>query len=238
MMDSFGLTHVGQVRSKNEDSFASVAELGFHVVADGMGGAQAGERASQIVVQMMVAEMKRAGEASTVDTMVEAVHLANRNIRWEAEQNPSLKGMGTTVVAAIVKSGTAHIVSVGDSRVYLRTGGELYCLTTDHSWVNEIGRGLGLTDKQLKTHPFRNVLTKAVGSEDLVAVDKIEIEFVSGDTLMLCSDGLHGIAGESALVKALDENSEIKEQAGALIEASLERGAPDNVTVVLVHNAG
>ncbi len=238
MMDSFGLTHVGQVRSKNEDSFASVAELGFHVVADGMGGAQAGERASQIVVQVMVAEMKRAGEASTVDTMVEAVHLANRNIRWEAEQNPSLKGMGTTVVAAIVKSGTAHIVSVGDSRVYLRTGGELYCLTTDHSWVNEIGRGLGLTDKQLKTHPFRNVLTKAVGSEDLVAVDKIEIEFVSGDTLMLCSDGLHGIAGESALVKALDENSEIKEQAGALIEASLERGAPDNVTVVLVHNAG
>ncbi len=238
MMDSFGLTHVGQVRSKNEDSFASLAELGFHVVADGMGGAQAGERASQIVVQVMVAEMKHAGEASTVDTMVEAVHLANRNIRWEAEQNPSLKGMGTTVVAAIVKSGTAHIVSVGDSRVYLRTGGELYCLTTDHSWVNEIGRGLGLTDKQLKTHPFRNVLTKAVGSEDLVDVDKIEIEFVSGDTLMLCSDGLHGIAGESALVKALDENSEIKEQAGALIEASLERGAPDNVTVVLVHNAG
>lgn len=236
MIDSYGLTHVGQVRSKNEDSFASVNEFGFHVVADGMGGAQAGERASQIVVQTMVAEMKRAGASATVDTMAEAIQLANRNIRWEAEQNPSLRGMGTTVVAVIVRSGTAYVVSVGDSRVYLRTGGELYCLTTDHSWVNEVGRGLGLTDKQLKTHPFRNVLTKAVGSEDLVSVDQIEIEFAEGDTLMLCSDGLHGVAGETALANALNEHSGIKDQAGALIEASLERGAPDNVTVVLVQN--
>ena len=236
MIDSYGLTHVGQVRSKNEDSFASVNEFGFHVVADGMGGAQAGERASQIVVQTMVAEMKRAGESATVDTMAEAIQLANRNIRWEAEQNPSLRGMGTTVVAVIVRSGTAYVVSVGDSRVYLRTGGELYCLTTDHSWVNEVGRGLGLTDKQLKTHPFRNVLTKAVGSEESVSVDQLEIEFAQGDTLMLCSDGLHCVAGETALANALNEHSGIKDQAGALIEASLERGAPDNVTVVLVQN--
>ncbi len=236
MIDSYGLTHVGQVRSQNEDSFASVPEIGFHVVADGMGGAQGGERASQIAVQTMVARMKRAGAERTVDALAEAVRLANRNIRLEAERNPALRGMGTTVVAVLVQPGKACIVNVGDSRVYLRARGRLRGLTTDHSWVNEVGRGIGLSKKQLETHPFRNVLTKAVGCEEAISADRFEIEFVPGDTLMLCSDGLHGVAGEAALAKALDEHSGLKEQAEALIAASLARGAPDNVTVVLVRH--
>ena len=236
MIDFYGLTHIGRVRSRNEDSFASVPEIGFHVVADGMGGAQGGERASQIAVQTMVARMKRAGVEGTVDTLAEAVHLANRNIRREAEQNPTLKGMGTTVAAVLVRPGKACIVNVGDSRVYLRAGGRLRCLTTDHSWVNEVGRGLGLSERQLETHPFRNVLTQAVGCEEAVSVDRIESEFAPGDTLMLCSDGLHGVAGEAALAQALDAHSGLKQQAEALVAASLAGGAPDNVTVVLVHH--
>ncbi len=238
MIDSYGLTHVGHVRSHNEDSFASMPEIGFHVVADGMGGAQGGERASQIAVRTMAARMKRAGAEATVDTLAEAVRLANRNIRWEAEQNPALKGMGTTVAAVLARPGKARIVNVGDSRVYLRAGGRLRCLTTDHSWVNEIGRGLGLSERQLAAHPFRNVLTQAVGCEEAVSVDRFESEFAPGDTLLLCSDGLHGVAGEAALARALDEHSGLKQQAEALLAASLARGAPDNVTVVLVHHRG
>lgn len=235
MIDSYGLTHVGLVRAQNEDSFASAAELGFYVVADGMGGARGGERASQIAVQTMTESMKRAGEGAALDALVEAVRLANRNIRWEAEQNPALQGMGTTVAAALVRVDKASIVNVGDSRVYLRRAGRLRRLTTDHSWVNEIGRELGLSEEQLALHPMRNVLTQAVGCEETLSVQRLEIEFFPGDTLLLCSDGLHGVIGEEALAKLLEEHSGLEQQAEALIAASLAKGAPDNVTAVLVH---
>ena len=235
MIDSYGLTHIGRVRAQNQDSFASLAEIGFHVVADGMGGARGGERASQIAVQAMTAQMQRAGEEAELDALVEAVRLANRNIRWEAEQNPALRGMGTTVVAALARQEKAWIVNVGDSRVYRRREGRLRCLTTDHSWVREVGVKLGLSEEQLAAHPLRNVLTQAVGCERTVSVQRIETDFFPGDTLLLCSDGLHGVAGEEAMAEALEEHSGLKEQAEALIEASLARGAPDNVTALLVH---
>lgn len=236
MIRAYGMSHVGMVRSNNEDSFATVPELGLYVVADGMGGAKAGEKASRIAVETVVAEMRRIGPDATPEMLADAVQLANQNIRWEAEQNPQDAGMGTTIVAALVREPIAHIVNVGDSRGYLRTSGELYCITSDHSWVNEVGRGLGLSEEQLRSHPYRNVLTKAVGAEDHVEVSIEEIELFPGDVLLLCSDGLHGVAGENALLDVLLGSGNLRAKCEALIHAALDKGAPDNVTAVLVES--
>jgi len=236
MIRSFGRSHVGRVRTNNEDSYRAQPELGLFVVADGMGGAQAGERASQITVETLVHEIDRVGPAAELPELIEAVELANRSVRGEATAHPELTGMGTTVVAVIARPSRALVVNVGDSRAYLQTKDGLYCVTTDHSWVNEVGRGLGLSDEQLRTHPYRNVLTKAIGAEDEVEVQALEVDFTPGDILLLCSDGLHGVAGEQTLLDVLERDATLEEKCDALIQATLDRGAPDNVTVVLVEN--
>lgn len=236
MIRAYGMSHVGMVRSNNEDSFATVPELGLFLVADGMGGAKAGEKASRIAVETVVAEMRKAGPAATAENLAEAVQLANQNIRWEAEQNPQDSGMGTTIVAALVREPIAHIVNVGDSRGYIRTGGELYCITSDHSWVNEVGRGLGLSEEQLRSHPYRNVLTKAVGAEERIEVSIEEIQLEPNDLLLLCSDGLHGVAGENAVFDVLAREGSLRRKCEALITAALDKGAPDNVTAVLIES--
>ncbi len=237
MTNNFGMTHVGLVRSNNEDSYATEPSMGVFVVADGMGGAKAGERASRITVDTVMTEMKQAGESANLNRLSEAIQLANRNVRWEAGQNRQYAGMGTTVVAVLVNESRAYFVNVGDSRAYLRKDGELYCVTTDHTWINEVGRGLGLTEEQLRTHPYRNVLTKAVGAEDSVEVETHIVEFSPHDLILLCSDGLHGVTGEEALLHGLEASGSLEKKCEALIESALEKGAPDNVTVVLVEQA-
>lgn len=234
MIDSCGQTHVGLVRSNNEDSFGSVPELGFYVVADGLGGANAGERASKIAVDTLVAEVRRARESATSKTLVEAIELANRTIRWEAENDLALDGMGTTVTAAIVRQGRAQIVNAGDSRAYRLSRGSLECLTTDHTWVQDFASATGLSQDELKHHPYRHLLTKAVGTEPVVGADTVEADFGPGNVLLLCSDGLHGVASSEVIVGALESGQTMREKASALIEATLSLGAPDNVTVLLI----
>ena len=237
MTKNFGMTHVGLVRSNNEDSYAAEPNLGLFVVADGMGGAKAGERASSITVDTVMAEMKQAGDAANLDRLTESIQLSNRNVRWEAGQNRQYAGMGTTVVAVLVNETRAYFANVGDSRAYLRTDGELYCVTSDHTWTNEVGRGLGLTEEQLRTHPYRNVLTKAVGAEDSIEVETHIIEFAPKDLILLCSDGLHTVAGEEAILRNLQTGDSLEEKCDGLIESALEKGAPDNVTVVLIEQS-
>jgi protein phosphatase len=234
MIDCYGMSDVGLVRSHNEDCYIADQEQSLFAVADGMGGAQAGETASRIAIETLVAEMDQDGSDASAATLERAVNLANRNVRWEAEQNPAYEGMGTTMVAALARLSKLYLVNVGDSRCYLWTGGELFCVTTDDSWVNDVGRGLGLSEEQLRVHPYRNVLTKAVGAEEELQVTAQEIDFLPGDTLLLCSDGLHGVTGEDALLEALQRPGSLQVRCEALVEAALAKGAPDNVTVVLV----
>ena len=238
IIDSFGMSHVGLVRSNNEDRFVTKPESGLYLVADGMGGAQAGELASQIATDTLVSEIESAGERTSAESLPRAIELANGRVRAKAQEDSAYTGMGTTVVAVLIKLPKAHIASVGDSRVYLRTHGELYCVTTDHTWVNDVGRGLGLTEEQLRTHPYRNVLTKAVGAADDVEVQTHEIDFSPGDLLLLCSDGLHGVTPEEHLAAILAEPEPVQAKCEALIRAALEKGGPDNTTAVLVANVG
>ena len=236
-MDSCGRTHVGYVRANNEDSFDCVPELGLFIVADGLGGAAAGERASAVTVRTLVTEAREAGESLTAATLVEAIELANRLIRIEADADPALRGMGTTVTAAITGPGNIQIVNAGDSRAYRLSGGQLECLTEDHTWVREFAVATGMSPEQLTHHRYRHVLTKAVGAEDSVGADTVDASFGPGDVLLLCSDGLHGVLSADVITDCLKGDSAVQEKAEALINATLERGAPDNVTVVVVRHS-
>jgi protein phosphatase len=234
MINSYGMSDVGLVRNSNEDSYALDPERGLFVVADGMGGAQAGETASRIAVETLSAEIRRAGADAPPEALIHAVELANENIREAAERNPAHAGMGTTVVAVLVRLPKVYVANVGDSRGYLWTHGELFCVTSDDTWVNQVGRGLGLSDEQLRKHPYRNVLTRAVGAEDHIEVKVQEIGLLPGDMLLLCSDGLHTVTGEDALLEVLEKPGSLQQKCEALIAAAIAKGAPDNVTAVLI----
>lgn len=232
MIECWGQTHVGLVRSNNEDSYDCVPEIGFFVVADGMGGANAGERASALAVRTLVDQARAAGNDLDAGAVVEAIELANRCIRREAQNDPVLEGMGTTVTAAVVREGRVWIVNAGDSRAYRLSGGNLECLTKDHTWVSEYAKSL--TPEQLRHHPYRHVLTKAVGAESTVNADTVEADFGAGDILLICSDGLHGEVSAEVISAALASDASLEGKAATLIQSALGRGAPDNLTIVLI----
>ena len=236
MMESCGRTHVGHVRANNEDSFDCVPELGLFIVADGLGGAAAGERASAVTVRTLASEAREAGETLAAETLVQAIELANRLIRMEVENDPALRGMGTTVTAAITRPGNVQIVNAGDSRAYRFSGRQLECLTEDHTWLREFAAATGMSEEQLAHHRYRHMLTKAVGAEDSVDADTVDATFGPGDTLLLCSDGLHGVLPAEVIADCLKGDATVQEKAEALIDATLERGAPDNVTVIVVRH--
>jgi len=232
----FGISDVGCVRASNEDSYALEPELGLYLVADGMGGAQAGELASSMAVQTIIQCVREAAPTRTPESLFQAVHMANRNILQRAAESAEFQGMGTTVVAALVDLPSAFIVSVGDSRLYLWRAGRLRRITSDQTWVNEIGRGLGLTDEQIHVHPFRHVLTMAVGARERIVVHNHRLRLEPADLLLLCSDGLHGVIGEEVLALALEADKSLAEKGKVLISLALRKGGPDNITAVLVEN--
>jgi protein phosphatase len=137
-------------------------------------------------------------------------------------------------VAILSRPPKTYVANVGDSRGYLWSRGELFCVTSDDTWVNQVGRGLGLSDEQLQKHPYRNVLTRAIGAEDHLEVKAQELDLLPGDLLLLCSDGLHNVAGETALLEIVAGPGSLKEKCEALVAAAVERGAPDNITAVLL----
>ncbi len=147
MIHSFGISHVGRVRKNNEDRHFEDPALGLYLVADGMGGALAGERASQLAADTIAAEIRAIGPDADAKDLERAVHAANQVVRNEARSNSQYAGMGTTVVALLLKQGKLYAANVGDSRLYRMRGNSLECITSDHSWVNEVGRNIGLSDE-------------------------------------------------------------------------------------------
>ncbi len=236
-MESCGKTHVGQVRRSNEDSFHTCPELGFFVVADGLGGEAAGERASELAVQVLASAADEAGASLTASIVTDAVSLANGRIRLAAECDPTLQGMATTITAAVARNETVEIVNVGDSRAYRLSAGRLECLTEDHTWVHDLAAATDMSPESLKNHPYRHVLTRAVGAEESVSADTVQAPFATGDILLLCSDGLHGVVPADEIAKCLGADSAVQDVAQGLINAAIDRGAPDNVTVVVVRHS-
>ena len=234
MIHSFGISHVGRVRKNNEDCHLEDPELGLYLVADGMGGALAGERASQLTAETIEAELRAIGPDAGPEDLERAVRAANRTVRNEARSHSHYAGMGTTIVAVLLRQGKAYAANVGDSRLYRMRGDSLECITSDHSWVNEVGRNIGLSEEELKTHAYRNMLTRAIGADDEVESELLEVGFAPGDTLLLSTDGLHGVIEESQIAEILASSASLPDLGQALVDSVLESGAPDNVTAVLI----
>jgi protein phosphatase len=220
MLEAFGASDPGCVRGNNEDYYLVAPSIGLYVVADGMGGAQAGEHASKLAVDN--------------EKLVEAFHEANRRVMEASQSDPGLEGMGTTMVAALSLNGDLLIASVGDSRAYLFDQGELSTVTDDQTWVNEVGRRLGIDEDTLKLHPMRHVLTMAIGVSENLRVHTYQIRPEPGAMLLLCSDGLHGVAQQEDLQRVLSSNGTLESKCQSLIAAAREHGGPDNITVVLL----
>ena len=156
-------------------------------------------------------------------------------MRRVAQDNPELQGMGTTLIAAReIGEGHFQIGSVGDSRAYHCSADALTVLTRDQTWVAEVGTGLGLSEESLKKHPYRHVLTMAVGSADEIRIPSQELQIRPGDQILLCSDGLHGVVEKNILGEVLNSPKTLPEKCHYLVEAAKNAGGPDNITVVLI----
>jgi protein phosphatase len=237
MLEAFGASDPGCVRSNNEDYFLVVPAIGLYLVADGMGGAQAGEHASRLAAETVQQAVQQNGKAMDSDGLVVAFGRANQRVMDAAAGNPDMEGMGTTLVAAVENNGDLLIASVGDSRVYTFENGSLQTITEDQTWVNEVGRRLGIDEENLKTHPMRHVLTMAIGVSENLRVHTHRIKPSPGMLILLCSDGLHGVVGEDEMKKALASSASLEATSKELISLARSRGGPDNITAVLLRAA-
>ena len=229
IVEEAALTDVGRQRSSNEDSFYEGAPI--FAVADGMGGARAGEVASQIAVEVF-SEMRNDGDSA--EARLEAIAKeANRRIYELAQRDETRAGMGCTLTAALVGDGEITIGHVGDSRAYRLRDGGLEQLTSDHSLVEELVRQGKLTSEEAEVHPQRSIITRALGPEPEVDVDAFTHSAKPGDVYLLCSDGLTGMVPDGRISEILRASPSLKHAAKALVDAANENGGRDNITVVL-----
>ena len=233
--ESAGRTHPGKVRRRNEDSY--VLDPPLFAVADGMGGAQAGEVASRLTAAAF-REFHEADRLPPDERLQAIIQEANRRIYDRAHADSDFSGMGTTVTAALLTGGRVTIGHVGDSRAYRIRNGELEQLTDDHSLVGDLMRSGRLTPEEADAHPQRSVITRALGTDREVDVDTLAIEAEPGDLFLLCSDGLTTMVADDDILGILDAAPTLDDAARALVRAANTGGGEDNVTVVLFRVEG
>lgn len=230
-IESWARTHQGCVRDHNEDGYCAREAQGLWAVADGMGGHEGGEWASAQLVEKLEAVETDGGLDSACSAVTEAIARANRTILAEAGKRR--KQMGSTIVALVVHDQDYAVLWVGDSRAYVLRDGELIQLSRDHTQVQEmVERGI-LSAEDAVNHPMGHILSRAVGVQEEVKVDRVDGQVVPGDIFLLCSDGLHGYVEEREIRQMLARGSPEKASED-LVERTLANGAPDNVTVIAV----
>jgi protein phosphatase len=245
---AYGLTDVGRKRKHNEDAFASDVNEGLFIVADGMGGHAAGEVASKITVETIgefIAATRQKEEATwpfkynheldfNSNRLAVAIEKANERVMAAVAAQPWLKGMGTTVVAGLLNEKILSLAHVGDSRAYLLRDGQLSRLTDDHSWVHEQVTAGILTEEEAKTHPLKNVVTRALGGGPSVSPDLQELVFSPGDRYLFCSDGLTTMVGDEEILDTAAAVKDPQVLCQKLVDMANEKGGVDNITVVVV----
>jgi len=241
-------THVGRVRSNNEDNYRVVPALKLFVLSDGIGGQANGEVASAMAVDTIVTycsdlstdrstyngDEPQSGISDRTNRLVRSTYLANRTILEASVNDPQFQGMGATLVAAWIDGLRLSLVHVGDSRAYLLRGGNLESLTSDHTLVAEQVRNGLLTLEQAQTNPLRRILIRALGAREEVEIDVHEHELRGGDVLLLCTDGLTGMVHESEITDILFQERDAQSAADLLVASANDHGGEDNVTVILV----
>lgn len=241
-MNQWGLTDRGNVRAQNQDYFTIVrfsSEHALAVVCDGMGGAKSGNVASRLATDVFVREVKRNWSAvldaeAMQRMMLDAAELANQAVYEHAQLSVDYSGMGTTLVAVLVAKNLAITVNVGDSRAYLLNTKGVQRITEDHSVVQMMVRRGELTEEEARTSPSKNLITRAIGTEPRVLCDIFSLEVSPGDAILLCSDGLSNILSDQELLFEVVHAVHKQQCCQHLIDIAKERGAPDNITAVLL----
>ncbi len=236
-------SHVGCVRQVNEDYFACTVDLHGRVlaiVADGMGGHQAGEIASRLAVERIVEELRNlAGDLDAEDEreqLMNAILLANEEVYKYAQAHPECSGMGTTVVATLLGPSGGVTAHIGDSRIYHYRSGKLQQRTEDHTLVQELMRSGQITLEEASVHPQRNVIMRALGTEPDVRIDLGQFSWEQGDVVLLCSDGLSNKVHTEEMENWLQQPLSLQAQVDGMVQQALDSGGEDNITLVAVRN--
>lgn len=239
MLKTFSITDIGRKRRVNQDYvFSSERPVGnlpnLFLVADGMGGHNAGDYASRLTVETIVGRSSLSAETDPVRILEEAVGTANALVRQRAEERPELRGMGTTVVAAVSAGRELYVANVGDSRLYVVNGREIRQITRDHSWVEEMVRRGGMGKEEARNHPDKNIITRAVGAEETIKIDFFQVLLQEGDIVLMCTDGLTNMLEDEEIRMILGGARDTVEKAQGLVKAANDRGGKDNISVVLI----
>ena len=247
-MRAWGITDIGLRRRENQDTYA-FTEFGFSgapdtvvaVVCDGMGGVNGGQLASSTAVETFIHEVNTRAHANMDEDQVREMELlcvqeANRAVYERSLEDTALQGMGTTLVSAIVSPDSAIVCNVGDSRAYLIDADGIRRITRDHSVVESLVESGDITREEARTHPNRNLVTRALGPDKSVECDSFTVAINSGDSILLCSDGLIVTAEDYELLDIIRSEPDGPKALNALLKLALDRGAPDNVTAVLIRS--
>lgn len=253
MIDAHGVSDPGPVRKTNEDSFFSDSVLQLFIVADGLGGHAAGEVASKLAVETISGLVRRIDEEGELswpygiepnlsfpgNLLRTAVHLANRRVFRAAERDDEYTGMGTTVVAALISGSRMAVASAGDSRLYVFAGGRLSQVTHDDTWAATILATQGPSNPGgVSPRSMRHVLTNVIGAREQADVHLHELDLTGGESILLCSDGLHGVLDDDTIAAMLAGGHSPEEIVPRLVGEALARGVKDNVTAVLARYEG
>ena len=241
-MKAVGMSDIGKCRKNNEDAYYISAgddpAENLYLVADGMGGCNAGEVASSSAIEAFLAyfwkEMQHADSEDVLDLLTGAMAAANREVYEKSNSAREFAEMGTTIVAAAIREDKLYVAHVGDSRAYLCRKKELIPLTIDHSYVMELVKIGSITKEEAAIHPKRNVITRAIGIKGTVEADTMIRPVKEGDILLLCSDGLSGMLKDEEIGKMLSRRSSLEQKAALLIEEANQRGGYDNISLILV----
>ena len=238
MLKTFSITDIGRKRKVNQDYvYTSEENVGIlpnlFIVADGMGGHNAGDYASKLTVETMIARIKASTESKPEIILGDAITAANELIRRKAGEFPGMEGMGTTVVAAVCYGSRLCVANVGDSRLYV-VGKTIRQITRDHSLVEEMVRMGTITHAEARNHPDKNVITRAVGASDIVEPEYFSVELEEDDLVLMCTDGLTNMIEDEDIRMILDGARDIVEMAQKLVDAANANGGKDNISVILI----
>lgn len=238
MLKTFSITDIGKRRKLNQDYvYTSERPVGnmpnVFIVADGMGGHNAGDYASKYTVETIVKEMGRSVEVNPERILTKAIESANEQIIRLSRENADLAGMGTTVVVATCMGKYMKVANVGDSRLYV-IGDKITQITRDHSLVEEMIRMGGIDRETARNHPDKNIITRAIGAADTVEIDFFDVELSAGEMVLMCSDGLTNMLEDEEIRMIMNGQRDIVEKAEALVKAANNNGGKDNISVVLI----
>lgn len=239
-MRAFSITDIGVKRKTNQDSVYCEENVvgnfpNLFIVADGMGGANAGDLASKTCVECVVAKVEESEKKTPVSCLEEAISYANEEVYRMAEENIELEGMGTTIVAATLCEPQMYVANIGDSRLYVIDEDEIRQITEDHSLVEEMVKEGEIERREARFHPNKNFITRALGTAKQVEADFFEVEVKPGDTVLLCSDGLSNMMDDEDMMYMIRRYYDDIETAGKkLVEKANECGGKDNISLILI----